>query len=434
MLGWEPRDRVRRRHRAHDRVLPRSAARGTGDARRRPVERRRSRSSTSPGARPALEPELSQRRSRACCASGHVPPRSRARRAFEAELAAFTGRRHASASRRAPTRCGSSLRRDGRRARRRGDRARVHRGADRGRGVRGRRDAGVRRRRRRRPARIDLEAARSARSPIARAPWSRCTSTVGPPTLPDLGVPVLEDAAQAIGALDPRRRRSAAAAYSFYPTKNLGGITDGGAVRHRRRRRSPPTPCACSRSRDGRHRRLRAHERVDQRPAARRSRRPRCGSGSPAASTPTTRAGGRSRLGYREAAPGLRVAGDAPAPRVPPVRGAGARPGRVPGRGCRSTPACTTRSRSPSSPPTRGSCAQPCPRGGGVGRGVRIVALLPRDDRRRDRGGVSSAPVNPAVVADLRVLPLLQRRGHDRLDGERSRSRRSTRVGSPTAR
>lgn len=47
--------------------------------------------------------------------------------------------------------------------------------------------------------------------------------------LPDLGVPILEDAAQAHGALDPTAP-SAAAAYSFYPTKNLGGIGDGGAV------------------------------------------------------------------------------------------------------------------------------------------------------------------------------------------------------------
>jgi dTDP-4-amino-4,6-dideoxygalactose transaminase len=50
-----------------------------------------------------------------------------------------------------------------------------------------------------------------------------------PARLPDVGVPVLEDAAQAHGALDPGAA-SAAAAYSFYPTKNLGGLGDGGAV------------------------------------------------------------------------------------------------------------------------------------------------------------------------------------------------------------
>ena len=50
-----------------------------------------------------------------------------------------------------------------------------------------------------------------------------------PAELPDLGIPILEDAAQAHGALDPAAP-SAAAAYSFYPTKNLGGIGDGGAV------------------------------------------------------------------------------------------------------------------------------------------------------------------------------------------------------------
>lgn len=46
---------------------------------------------------------------------------------------------------------------------------------------------------------------------------------------PALGIPVLEDAAQAHGALDPAAP-SLAQAYSFYPTKNLGGIGDGGAV------------------------------------------------------------------------------------------------------------------------------------------------------------------------------------------------------------
>lgn len=45
---------------------------------------------------------------------------------------------------------------------------------------------------------------------------------------PLIDVPVVHDAAQAHGAVPPRR--GAAATYSFYPTKNLGGIGDGGAV------------------------------------------------------------------------------------------------------------------------------------------------------------------------------------------------------------
>jgi dTDP-4-amino-4,6-dideoxygalactose transaminase len=50
-----------------------------------------------------------------------------------------------------------------------------------------------------------------------------------PSGMPDIGIPVLEDAAQAHGAIVPPAM-SMAAAYSFYPTKNLGGIGDGGAV------------------------------------------------------------------------------------------------------------------------------------------------------------------------------------------------------------
>jgi dTDP-4-amino-4,6-dideoxygalactose transaminase len=50
-----------------------------------------------------------------------------------------------------------------------------------------------------------------------------------PADLPSTDLVVIEDAAQAHGALhDPGR--SVVTAYSFYPTKNLGGIGDGGAV------------------------------------------------------------------------------------------------------------------------------------------------------------------------------------------------------------
>jgi dTDP-4-amino-4,6-dideoxygalactose transaminase len=49
----------------------------------------------------------------------------------------------------------------------------------------------------------------------------------------DAGVPVVEDAAQAHGASHRGRRAGTlgvAAAFSFYPTKNLGALGDGGAV------------------------------------------------------------------------------------------------------------------------------------------------------------------------------------------------------------
>ena len=53
------------------------------------------------------------------------------------------------------------------------------------------------------------------------------------PALRELGVPVLEDAAQAAGSsLGDRRAGSLgdAATFSFFPSKNLGGFGDGGAV------------------------------------------------------------------------------------------------------------------------------------------------------------------------------------------------------------
>ncbi len=50
-----------------------------------------------------------------------------------------------------------------------------------------------------------------------------------PAPLPKLGLPIIEDAAQAHGALT-NMDESVATAYSFYPTKNLGGLGDGGAI------------------------------------------------------------------------------------------------------------------------------------------------------------------------------------------------------------
>jgi dTDP-3-amino-3,4,6-trideoxy-alpha-D-glucose transaminase len=80
-----------------------------------------------------------------------------------------------------------------------------------------------------RTATLDAAAAAAAVTPRTRAVIP--VHLYGRPApLPDLGVPVVEDAAQAHGALERTAVSSAAAAYSFYPTKNLGGIGDGGAV------------------------------------------------------------------------------------------------------------------------------------------------------------------------------------------------------------
>lgn len=51
--------------------------------------------------------------------------------------------------------------------------------------------------------------------------------------LEELGLPVLEDAAQAVGAVRDGSRAGAlgrAATFSFFPSKNLGGLGDGGAL------------------------------------------------------------------------------------------------------------------------------------------------------------------------------------------------------------
>jgi dTDP-4-amino-4,6-dideoxygalactose transaminase len=48
--------------------------------------------------------------------------------------------------------------------------------------------------------------------------------------LRELGLPIVEDAAQAHGAEYSGERRGKLAAYSFYPTKNLGALGDAGAI------------------------------------------------------------------------------------------------------------------------------------------------------------------------------------------------------------
>ncbi len=86
------------------------------------------------------------------------------------------------------------------------------------------------------PVPVDVDPQTAAMDPdAARAALTERTAAVvpvhlygRPAPIPDLGVPVLEDAAQAHGAL--HGVTGAAAAYSFYPTKNLGGIGDGGVI------------------------------------------------------------------------------------------------------------------------------------------------------------------------------------------------------------
>lgn len=68
---------------------------------------------------------------------------------------------------------------------------------------------------------------------MARTPRTKAVIVVHlygyPAELPATDLVVIEDAAQAHGALHDAGR-SAATIYSFYPTKNLGGIGDGGAI------------------------------------------------------------------------------------------------------------------------------------------------------------------------------------------------------------
>ena len=90
------------------------------------------------------------------------------------------------------------------------------------------------------PVPVDVDPATAAlRIDAARAAVTDRTRAVipvhlygRPAPLPiGLGVPILEDAAQAHGAVGPAHGRpSLATVYSFYPTKNLGGVGDGGAL------------------------------------------------------------------------------------------------------------------------------------------------------------------------------------------------------------
>ncbi|MFN8027762.1 MAG: DegT/DnrJ/EryC1/StrS family aminotransferase [Acidimicrobiia bacterium] len=172
-----------------------------------------------------------------------------------------------------------------------------------------------------------------------------------PSAIPDVGLPVLEDAAQATGALDPASG-SVAAAYSFYPTKNLGGICDGGAV---------VTDDAALAAE---LRLLRAHGVTDAYVHTRVSTTARLSDLAAAAlrvGLPRLAADNERRraiaAAYRAAAPG-----SPGTPTTPGTCTTSASPGcptaTPSGPPHRSAPGCTTRGRSPNSPPTSTSCAR----------------------------------------------------------------------------
>ncbi len=129
-------------------------------------------------------------------------------------------------------------------------------------------------------------------TPADRRRSSRSTSSARWPTwtrswtIADHGrVPVIEDAAQAIGAgyqaAARRHDRAPIGCFSFFPSKNLGGFGDGGMVVTRRRR-------------------------------PRRAAAPACASTGRSRSTTTTMVGGNFRLDALQAAV---LAGQAPPPR-----------------------------------------------------------------------------------------------------------------------
>src|SRR5204863_8785458 len=82
------------------------------------------------------------------------------------------------------------------------------------------------------PATLNLDPADVERRVTARTKAIMTVHLLGRPAplaeIPGLGLPVIEDAAQAFGA--PGTATSAVSTYSFYPTKNLFCLGDGGLV------------------------------------------------------------------------------------------------------------------------------------------------------------------------------------------------------------
>jgi len=80
------------------------------------------------------------------------------------------------------------------------------------------------------PATLNLDLADAARRITERTKAILPVHLFGRPTpIADFGVPVIEDAAQAFGA-EGIATTGVASTFSFYPTKNLGAVGDGGLV------------------------------------------------------------------------------------------------------------------------------------------------------------------------------------------------------------
>ena len=412
---------VRRRHRPHDRVLPRASAvvpvtdgdprprvpvvdlaRRAARARARALGRGR-RASCGPGAY-LLGPELE---------------------AFEAEFAAFTGRRHAVGVASGTDALRLVARRARRRPGRRGDRARVHRGArPRPRCARPGATPGVRRRRPRHRGHRPGVGARP-RSPTAPARSIPVHLYGRPAAIPDLGRAGARGRRAGARRARPRVAGRPPRRTASIPTKNLGGIGDGGAVVT-----DDDDLAATLRllRAHGAHRRLRAHARssTNARLSEVEAAALRVGLRRLAADNDRRR---EIAARYRAAAPGLRW--QAPHERhvyhlcVARVADRDAFRARVPVRHRRALPAGAH----PAARLRSSSCATPCPEAEAWAAECVSFPCFPEMTDDEIEAVCRATPVNPAVEADLGVLPLLQRRGHHRVDGRASRSRRSTRVG-----
>ena len=201
---------------------------------------------------------------------------------------------------------------------------------------------------------------------------------VGP--LLELGVPVVEDAAQAHGALCGVS--GIAAVYSFYPTKNVGGIGDGGAVVT-----ANADLAATVRRRRG-HGLTENYQHVD---ISQNFRMSELEAAWLRLQLPHLADDNRRRREiarrYRDAAPALRWHADDPHHVVHQcvvrVDRAGTCALDVVRPGCRHGDALPPRS----DPAAGVSSLRPprLPGGRGVGGGLRLAAVLPRADRRRGR-------------------------------------------------